>query len=200
MATSNASCNSPSRCFRISAKRIRIGSDMPRSSSVSISFFRSIERAGSFSGCTSTCPSSLTEKYPLPQLATSNNSLASSDDQRSVGSSTSAPFRPFFSNVFEVLALQLSYRRKRAVARNFSVLRNDARSKKKFPGTRDFSRVSGLPALRAGVSAGEILRRPLPTPFTRNRKQKRSAIPFGRFHPDSPAMKSHNLLPVSHHH
>ena len=41
---------SRSRCFRISAKRIRMGSEMPRSTSVSISFLRSIERAGSFSG------------------------------------------------------------------------------------------------------------------------------------------------------
>src|ERR1019366_3137368 len=62
---------SPRRCFRISAKRIRIGRLMPRRTSVSTSCLRSMERAASFSGCTRTCPLSPTEKYPLPQLATS---------------------------------------------------------------------------------------------------------------------------------
>ena len=66
MATSKASCNSLRRCFRISAKRTRIGRLMPRRTSVSISCFRSMERCGSFSGCTSSCPPSPTEKYPLP--------------------------------------------------------------------------------------------------------------------------------------
>ena len=38
------------------------GSPSPRSTSVSTSSLRSMERADSFSGCTSTCPFSLTEK------------------------------------------------------------------------------------------------------------------------------------------
>ena len=43
---------SPSRCLRISAKRIRIGRSMPRSTSRSTSSFRSIARAGSLVGRT----------------------------------------------------------------------------------------------------------------------------------------------------
>ena len=44
MAVSKALCSSPSRCFRISAKRIRIGREMPRSTSVSTSFLQ-VDRA-----------------------------------------------------------------------------------------------------------------------------------------------------------
>ena len=52
-----------------------------------------IERAaaGPYSGCTYRCPFAPTEKYPLPQLATSYSSAASAVVQRSAGSRTGAP-------------------------------------------------------------------------------------------------------------
>jgi hypothetical protein len=78
----------------------------------------------------------LTEKYPLPQLATSNSSLASTVDQRSVGSRTKVPLRPFFSNVFESLAYQESAAvagdTGATAAQSFSFLRNGGWGKQKF--------------------------------------------------------------------
>src|SRR5579885_844579 len=83
----------------MSAKRIRMGREMPRSRRVSTSCLRSMERCGSLFGWTRMWPSSSIEKYPLPQLATSYSSLACCVVHRSAGSMTREPFRPFLSNL-----------------------------------------------------------------------------------------------------